>query len=220
VTGSEFTIRESADFAPFARHARMGRHEKAERAALHAAVAKESRSTTGKAVFGLVALGALLLGGGIWFMTARGAKSDRIAVVEEQVTNVESDVGLKVKKKGGGGGVIGKSGGFPMLGGGMSCEAAQNAYVEEMKMGSPQGQADLTAGQFQAVLGNGTYLNACGVPESTSVRVCAAIQNGRAVGVTVSTSPSSGSLNSCLASKVRAMSFPSHPKLDVTRTSF
>jgi hypothetical protein len=89
-----------------------------------------------------------------------------------------------------------------------------------MKMGSPQGQADLTAGQFQAVLGNGTYLNACGVPDSTSVKVCAAIQNGRAVGVTVSTSPSSGSLNACLAGKVRAMSFPSHPKLDVTRTSF
>lgn len=221
VTGTEFTIRDSADFGPFARHARMGRHEKAERAALHASVAKESRSTAGKAVFGLVALGALLLGGVIWFMTARGAKSDRIAVVEEQAANVESDVGLKVKKRGGGGGgVIGKSGGYPMLGGGMSCEAAQNAYVEEMKMGSPQGQADLTAGQFQAVLGNGTYLNACGVPDSTSVRVCAAIQNGRAVGVTVSTSPSSGSLNACVASKVRGMSFPSHPKLDVTRTTF
>ena len=220
VTGSTFAIRESADFAPFARHARMGRHEKAERAALHAAVAQESRSTTGKAVFGFVALGALLLGGGIWFMTARGARSDRIKVVEEHAANVESDVGLKVKKRGGGGGVIGKSGGFPMLGGGMSCESAQNAYVEEMKMGSPQGQADLTAGQFQAVLGNGSYLASCGVPDSTSVRVCAAIQNGRAVGVTISTSPSSGSLNACIAGKVRGMSFPSHPKLDVTRTTF
>jgi len=221
VSGSSYTIRDSTDFSPFARHARMGRHEKAERAALHAAVAKESRHTAGKAVFGLVALGALLLGGVIWFMTARGAKSDRIAVVEETAANVESDVGLKVKKRAGGGGVVGRSaGGIPILGGGMSCEAAQNAYVEEMKMGSPQGQADLTAGQFQAVLGNGTYLNACGVPESTSVRVCAAIQNGRAVGVTVSTSPSSGSLNACLAGKVRSMSFPSHPKLDVTRTSF
>lgn len=220
VSQTEAAIKDSADFSPFARHARMGRHEKAERAALHAAVAKESRSTTGKAVFGLVALAALLAGGGIWFMTARGARSDRIAVVEEQAVSVESDVGLKVKKKGGGGGVIGKSGGFPMLGGGMSCESAQNAYVEEMKMGSPQGQADLTAGQFQAVLGNGTYLNACGVPDSTSVRVCAAIQNGRAVGVTVSTSPSSPKLNSCLSGRVRAMSFPSHPKLDVTRTTF
>src|SRR5690606_15303710 len=41
VAGSEFVIRESAEFGPFARHARLGRHEKAERAALHASVAKE-----------------------------------------------------------------------------------------------------------------------------------------------------------------------------------
>lgn len=222
VQKTEYAIRESPDFAPFARHARMGRHEKAERAALHAAVAQESRRTTGKAVFGLLALGALLLAGGVWFMAARGAKKDEIAVVEEQAVSVESDQGLKVKKKGGGsgGGVIGKSGNIPILGGGMSCESAQNAYVEEMRIGGPSGQADLTAGHFQAILGNGTYLNACGVPDSTSVSVCAAIQNGRAVGVTVTTRPSNPRLNSCLSSKVRGMSFPSHPKLDITRTSF
>ncbi len=222
VAGTELAIKDSSDFAPFARHARMGRHEKEERAALQAAVAQESRSTTGKALVGVIALGALLAAGGVWFVTSRGAKSDKIEVIEETAANVESDVGLKVKKKKKrrGGGVVGKSGGIPQLGGGMSCAAAQNAYVEQMNIGGPKGQADLTAGQFQAILGNGTYLNACGVPQTTSVNICAAIQNGRAVGVTVTTKPSSPKLNACVARKVRAMSFPSHPKLDVTRTTF
>lgn len=221
VDGTEASIKDSPDFAPFARHARMGRQEKHERAALQASVAQESRSTKGKAFLGLLALGLLLAAGGAWFLTSRGTKSDKIAVVEEKAANIESDVGLKAKKKPkGGGGIVGSKGGFPQLGGGMSCAAAQNAYVEEMKIGSPGGQADLTAGQFQRVLGNGTYLNACGVPDSTSVSVCAAIQNGRAVGVTVTTKPSNPGLNACVAGKVRAMSFPSHPKLDVTRTTF
>lgn len=219
LSGTTVSLREHPDFAQFARHARMHRHEKAEKAAIHAAVAQESRSTAGKTMFGLLGVGAILLAGGVWFLTSRGKKDDTIAVVEEKAANIESDQGLKAKKKGGGGGVIGKSGGIPQLAGGGSCEAAQSAYVEEMRMDG-KGQADLTAGQFQAVLGNGSYLNACGVPPNVGVNICAAIQNGRAVGVTVRTSPASGSMNSCIASKIRGLSFPSHPKLDVTRTSF
>lgn len=217
---TELAIRDNPDFAPFARHARMYRSEKAEKAAIQQAVVSESRSTMGKTILGLSVVGALLAAGGVWFLTSRGAKSDEIEVVEEKSANVDADVGLKVKKKKSGGGrVMGSKGGIPQLGGGMSCEGAQAAYVEEMKMG-PQGQADLTAGQFQAVLGNGAYLNACGVPESMGVSICAAVQNGRAVGVTVRTTPHNAGTAGCIAGAVRRLSFPSHPKLDVTRTSF
>lgn len=221
VTGAECAIGESQDFGPFAHHARLNRQHKAEKAAIQRVVAAESRSTKGKAFIGIVVVGVLLAGGAVWFLTQRGAKNDEIAVHEEQVANVESDAGLNVKKKAGSGAgrVVGKAGNIPILGGGMSCEAAQAAYVEEMKMG-PTGQADLTAGQFQQVLGNGAYLNGCGVPDSMSVNICAAIQNGRAVGVSVRTSPSSPKHSGCIAGAVRRLSFPSHPKLDVTRTSF
>jgi hypothetical protein len=116
--------------------------------------------------------------------------------------------------------VIGNSGGFPILAGGTSCEAAQAAYVEEMNIGGKKGPADLTAGAYGAVLNNGAYLNRCGVPENMSVSVCAAVQNGRAVGVSVSTNPRNPGIASCISSQVRGMSFPSHPKLDVTRTTF
>jgi hypothetical protein len=222
VDNTELTIKESPDFSPFARHARMGRQEKAEKAALEASVAEESRSTMGKTVIGLAAVAALLIAGGFAYMKTRGAKSDEIAVIEETAANVESDQGLNVKagaKKSGGGGIRGTKGGFPQLAGGMSCEAAQNAYVQEMKIGE-KGKADLTVGQLGAVLNTGSYLNACGVPSSMSVSVCAAIQNGRAVGVTVVTKPPNGGKQACISGQIRRLSFPSNPKLDITRTSF
>lgn len=220
VDGTELAIKDSPDFAPFARHARMGRHEKAEKAALEASVVKESRSTLGKTAIGLMAVAALLAVGGFFYMKSRGQKSDEIAVIEETAANVESDQGLKTKtasKRGGG--VLGSKGGFPQLSGGMSCEAAQNAYVQEMKMGE-KGKPDLTVGQLGAVLNTGSYLNSCGVPDSMSVSVCAAIQNGRAVGVTVSTTPRNGGISGCISRQIRNLRFPSNPKLDITRTSF
>jgi len=70
------------------------------------------------------------------------------------------------------------------------------------------------------VLNGGGYFSHCGVPNSMAVNICAAVQNGRAVGVTVSTKPNDPKKESCIASAVRGLSFPSHPKLDVTRTAF
>ena len=221
VDNTEMLLSESPEFAPFARHARMGRHEKAEKVALQQAVVSESRRTMGKTVVGLAAIFVVLAGVGAWYVESRGAKNDQIQVVEEVAANVESDQGLKVKKKTGGGQrVSGTVGGFPQLSGGMSCEAAINAYSNyEISMGQKQ-KADLTVGQLGAVLNTGSYLNTCGVPSSMAVSVCAAIQNGRAVGVTVTTKPRDGGKSACIANQIRRLSFPSNPKLDVTRTSF
>jgi hypothetical protein len=220
VDKTEMLLRESPDFAAFGRHARMGRHEKAEKVALAHAVKSESRRTAGKTLVGLAGIFVILAGVGAWYLQSRGQKNDQIKVVEEVAANVESDQGLKSTKKGGGGArVKGTVGGFPQLSGGMSCESAQAAYMEEMKMGE-KGRADLTVGQLGAVLNTGSYLNACGVPSNMSVNVCAAIQNGRAVGVTVTTKPRDGGKSSCIAGQIRRLNFPSNPKLDVTRTSF
>jgi hypothetical protein len=102
----------------------------------------------------------------------------------------------------------------------MSCEQARAKYIEEINVGGPRGQADLTAGQFGAILNNGSYISGCGTPGSMRVNVCAAVQNGRAVGVTVTTEPPSGAITSCVTAAVRRMSFPSNPKLDVATTRF
>lgn len=70
------------------------------------------------------------------------------------------------------------------------------------------------------MLNNGSYLGACGVPAHARVDVCAAVQNGRAVGVTVRLTPRAPGVERCVAGRVRRLSFPSHPRLDVARTRF
>jgi eukaryotic-like serine/threonine-protein kinase len=219
----ERSIKDWDEFAPFAEHAKLHREVKAEKEAIERVVVQESRSTRGKAFVGIAVVGALVIAAGIWFLTARGKRSDEIAVQAESLSNIEVDGGLtSTKKKGGGGGqrVLGKSGGFPILGGGQSCESAQAAYVEEMSVGGPRGQADLTAGQYGSVLNRGSYFAHCGVGDSMGISICAAVQNGRAVGVTVVTKPRDRRAESCIAAGVRGLSFPSHPKLDVSRTNF
>jgi hypothetical protein len=225
LSNDERTIKDWEEFAPFAEHARLHRDIKAEKAAIDRVVVQESRSTRGKAIFGIAIVGALLVGGAVWFFTVRGSKKDDVALMDDTMSNIEVDGGINATgKRGGGKGgkrVVGRGpGGVPILGGGMSCESAQNAYVEEMNVGGPRGQADITAGAYGSILNRGSYFGHCGVPDSMGLNICAAVQNGRAVGVTVISKPRSRGVESCVAAAVRGLSFPSHPKLDVTRTTF
>ncbi len=220
-------IRDWDEFAPFAEHARLNRDITAEKAAIERVVVEERKSTRGKALFGVLAVGVVVVVAVVWFVARRGSRSDRIAVQAETNTNIDIDGGLKLPKNarkhgGRGGGVVGNSGGIPILAGGMSCEGAIAAYKgDEIDIGSGQKHAaDLTAGQYGAILNSGRYFAHCGVPDSMSISICAAVQNGRAVGVSVATKPRNGGIASCVASSVRGLSFPSRPNLDVTRTSF
>jgi hypothetical protein len=219
----ERAIRDWDEFAPFAEHARLNRDIKAEKAALELTVVQERKSTRGKAFFGIIMVGVLIAGSAVWWVARRGSRSDNIEIHGDLSTNIETDSGLKVDSKRAGsgkGGVIGVSGGIPILAGGMSCESAVARYTEEINIGGGKGPADITGGQYGNVLNKGTYFAHCGVPDSMSISICAAVQNGRAVGVTVTTNPRNPGIQSCIAGGVRGLGFPSHPKLDVTRTNF
>ncbi|MCH2111049.1 MAG: hypothetical protein MK135_17155 [Polyangiaceae bacterium] len=217
--GTSYPLASSPEFAPFARHARLHRDQVAEKQAVEVSVAQESSRARKTTVVGLALFALLAAASAGWFLTSRGQRSDKILVVEEKALSIESDETLGVKKaKKAQRASTGVS--RPQLAGGMRCAQAQKTYVEEMTIGAKRAKPDLTAGQFSGVLANGQYLNACGVPSSMGVNICAAIQNGRAVGVTVTTQPKSPSVQSCLTAKVRAMRFPSHSKLDITRTTF
>ena len=218
----ERAIKDWDEFAPFAENARLSRDITAEKAAIERVVVQESRSTKGKTLIGILGVGALLIVAGLWFLKARANRSDEVVVQVDSQSNIETDAGLNSSKskKGGGGRVVGHSGGFPILGGGQSCEAAQASYVEEMSVGGPKGQADITGGQYAAILNRGSYFAHCNVPDSAKINICAAVQNGRAVGVSVVVSPRNPGASSCIAAGVRGLSFPSNPKLDVTHTSF
>jgi hypothetical protein len=221
LSAEERAIKDWDEFAPFAEHSRLHRDIRAEKEAIERVVVQEGRSTRGKAFFGVILVGALLVAGGVWFLTARGARKDEVDVQGLTLSNIEVDGGLSGSKKAGGGRVMGRGpGGVPILSGGMSCEAAQAAYVEEMSVGGPKGQADLTAGQYGSLLNSGSYFSHCGVPESMGVNICAAVQNGKAVGVSITTRPRNPKIEGCVRAAVRGLRFPSHPKLDVTRTTF
>jgi hypothetical protein len=211
------------EFAPFAEHSRRHRDIVAEKVAIEKGVESEKKSTAGKALLGILAIGLLLVGAAAWFLVKAGTRRDTVAVQSDTATNVDGDGNLNVPKGGGAKGgrrVVGSQGGIPILAGGMSCEAAQAAYVEEMNVGGPKGPADITASQYGSIMNGGGYLNGCGLSSSTAVDVCVAVQNGHAVGVSVRTRPHNGGAAGCIAGHLRGMSFPVHPKLDVTRTSF
>jgi eukaryotic-like serine/threonine-protein kinase len=102
---------------------------------------------------------------------------------------------------------------------GTTCEQARESYNEEINVGA-RGQADLTADDFAAVLNRGSYLEPCAVPTSSKLRICAAVQNGQAVGVTVTAEPSAPEVEICVAKEVRKLAFPTHGKMDVVSVQF
>jgi eukaryotic-like serine/threonine-protein kinase len=102
---------------------------------------------------------------------------------------------------------------------GTTCEQARESYVEEVNVGA-RGPSDLSAGDFAAILNKGTYLEPCALPSSSKLRICAAVQNGQAIGVTVAAEPSAPDVEICVAKEVRKLAFPAHAKLDVVNVQF
>lgn len=103
---------------------------------------------------------------------------------------------------------------------GISCEQAQAEAVQSIEVGADPGAPDLARDDYARVLDRGTWFSHCGVPRALRIDVCAAVQNGRAAGVTVRTTPGDRASADCIARAVRTLSFPAHPRLDIARTTF
>ncbi len=223
-SGEERFIKDWDEFAPFAEQSKLNRDIVKEKKAFDAVVVAEKRGTQYKALVGAAVIGVVAAGGAGWWMRERANDEKTREVQGQEVTSIDVDGGLRSGKTvgeiipgGGGTGARPAGGNYPQIASGTSCEGARAKYVEDYDKAAPP---DLSANAFGSVLNNGRYLNNCGVPSSMSVTICAAVQNGHAVGVTVRTDPKDGKLSSCIASQIRALSFPSHPRLDVTTTTF
>ena len=222
LTADERFIKDWEEFAPFAEQAKLNRDIVKEKKQLEAVVVAEKQGTQYKALIGVAVLGIFAAGAaGLWLRDR--ANKDNVAEVQgDKAMAVDYDGGLAARGKtgpGGGpspGGGVGP-GGHPILAGGQSCEGARAKYIEDYDKAAPP---DLSAGAYGNVLNKGTYLNSCGVPSNMGVTICAAVQNGRAVGVTVTTTPPNKGISGCISGAVRGLSFPSHPRLDVTTTTF
>lgn len=101
-----------------------------------------------------------------------------------------------------------------------SCEAAIARNNEQLTIGGARGPADITREAYAGILQNGRYLSGCSVPDRTVFEICAAVKDGRAVGITVVSSPSSSALNACVRNAVGRLKFPQSARLDVTHTRF
>ncbi len=101
-----------------------------------------------------------------------------------------------------------------------SCEAAIARNNEQVTIGGPRGAADVSREAYASILQNGRYLASCSIPEHSVFEICAAVKNGRAVGITVVSSPANASVNACVRSAVAHLKFPQNQRLDVTHTRF
>jgi hypothetical protein len=101
-----------------------------------------------------------------------------------------------------------------------SCESAAASANETLDMRAARGAPDLSREALAAVLENGAYLARCDVPAGTALDICAAVQDGKVVGVTVSSAPRNPAINACVRRAVAALRFPSSARLDTTRTRF
>lgn len=101
-----------------------------------------------------------------------------------------------------------------------SCESAADTANQIVDLGAGRGAPDLTRDAFAAVLENGSYLRSCAIPARTALEVCAAVQDGKVVGITVTSAPRDPAINACVRRAVAGLRFPRNSRLDVTRTRF
>jgi hypothetical protein len=79
---------------------------------------------------------------------------------------------------------------------------------------------DLTDSQLSYPMREGTFLDTCGVPNSTKVTVKVAIRQGRAVGVSAYATPPNREMSWCVERQVRGLSWPSSAKMDSFITTY
>lgn len=102
-----------------------------------------------------------------------------------------------------------------------SCEAAAATANDEVDLTKAGSRApDVTRDAYASLLDNGRYLAGCRIPNHVRFEICAAVRDGRAVGVTVTTTPRNAGVAACVRAAVSRLSFPVSPRLDVTRTRF
>lgn len=102
-----------------------------------------------------------------------------------------------------------------------SCESAAASANQSIDLrGGGRRAPDLTRDAFASLLENGTYLAACSIPDRIALEICAAVQDGKVIGVSVTTEPRNATISACVRRAVAALRFPNSARVDVTRTRF
>jgi hypothetical protein len=100
-------------------------------------------------------------------------------------------------------------------GGGPSYESILNSPTEP-----PSHQFELTNAQLSAPLLNPSLITRCGVPDDMKVKIQVAVKMGRAIGVTVTSSPPNPVIAACVDQAVRRLQWPVSTKTDFVTTTY
>jgi hypothetical protein len=102
---------------------------------------------------------------------------------------------------------------------GKSCEKAIDENPSEITMGKKQTK-DLTADQLGAPMKDSSFMGKCNLPDSSNAEICAAVKNGKPLGVSVKVMPQNNKIAACIDRSVRNLKFPTSEKLDVVKQNF
>jgi hypothetical protein len=89
---------------------------------------------------------------------------------------------------------------------GKSCEKAFEETPDEMTMGKAQ-EKDLSADQLGAPIGS-NIVTSCGLPSSANTDICVTMKNGKALGASVSVTPTNNKVAACIDKAVRRVGYP------------
>lgn len=222
LTGVAQKINEWDEFSPFAQHAGMHRNIAQEKKDVAKVESLEKKAGAAKFVIGGILAVALVTGGALFVMKKVGERRGGDDLSDDpNAVDLSGGGSLKGSKKaGGGGGRGGAGGGGGGYHGGGSYEAALNANNQEISVGGPKGGPDLTDAQLGAPMRNASFISGCGAPDSMKVTVRVAVQNGRAVGVSVYPNPPNAGVASCVDRHVRAIGWPANAKMDFFTTTY
>jgi hypothetical protein len=81
-----------------------------------------------------------------------------------------------------------------------------DAWVPPMPYGKPQ-TAPLSSAQLGAPLVHGSFVTACGAPETMKVKAKITVKMGHAVAVTVKTDPPDATITACVDHAIRALTW-------------
>ncbi len=90
---------------------------------------------------------------------------------------------------------------------GKSCEKAFEDTPDTMVMGKAQ-EKDLSADQLGAPIGSG-IVTGCGLPSSATSDICVTMKDGKAIGSSVTVTPTNNKVAACIDKAVRRLHYPS-----------
>lgn len=99
------------------------------------------------------------------------------------------------------------------------CERAFESAETRVDMAGPR-EKDVPREVYARQMEDFSNFARCGVSDDVDVTICAAVQSGKALGVTVTTKPPSQAAARCIAGIMQGFSFPRSANPDLVRTEF